>query len=53
MPFSSCIAEFCFADNAEIMALTKIATAELNKVMRARELNISVTKTKFFVLGRM
>ena len=53
---SSWITEFCFADDAAIIAPSKDsivnATVELNKVVRARELNISILKTKFLFVGK-
>ena len=50
------LSEVCFVDNAVIMAPTKDdifkATVELDRVVRACGLTISILKTKLLVAGR-
>ena len=55
VPLSSWLNEFCFADDAAVVAATKKnlveATIELDRVVQACRLTISVSKTKFLVAG--
>jgi len=48
------LTEFCFGDDAAIMAPTKdsIVKATVDKVVRVCGLNISIPKTKFLVAGK-
>ena len=55
VPLSSWLNEFCFADDAAVVAATKKklveATIELDRVVRACGLTISALKTKVLVAG--
>jgi len=55
-PLESWLTEMCFADDVAIMAPTKNsmvkATVELDRVVRACGLTISIPKTKLLVAGR-